>query len=197
MGLGLQTWSRHHFPGNPLLAAPCSEWTPAPSGLALPAGKRRPVHRQCAPRGSHLRSAPAPRFAPCGVGPLCPLPVLPSAPTRPCQSAVTLAGACSPGADYRAVCQPPSPRHPIRASRLSSVFQQVPLFIFGQWVSLPLSSPEHLLAAKLPGAVSVRYRFNLTSPEYVGLDQGSADCGLGANLAALCAAHKPGIVSYF
>ena len=108
-----------------------------------------------------------------------------------------LAGACSPGADSRAVCQPPSPRHRVRASRLSSVFQQVPLFIFGQWVSLPLSSPEHLLAAKLPRAVSVRYRFNLTSPEYVGLDQGSADCGLGANLAALCAAHKPGIVSYF
>ena len=83
------------------------------------------------------------------------------------------------------------------SSAFEIMFQQVPPFISGQWVSLPLSSPEHLLAAKLPRAVSVRYRFNLTSPEYVGLDQGSADCGLGANLAALCAAHKPGIVSYF
>ena len=115
----------------------------------------------------------------------------------PRHSAVILAGACASGADYRALCQPPSPRRPVRASRLSPVFQQVPLFISGQWVSLPLSFPERLLAARLPGADSVRYRFSLTSPKYVGLDQESADGGLGANLAALCTAHKPGIVFIF
>lgn len=116
---------------------------------------------------------------------------------RPRHSAVTLAGACSSGADCRALRQPPSLRRPVRASRLSPMFQQVPPFISGQWVSLPLSFPEHLLAAKLPGADSVRYRFSLTSPKYVGLDHGSADGGLGANLAALCTAHKPGIVFIF
>lgn len=35
-GLGLHAWSCHRSPGNPLLAAPCSERSPPPPGLAPP-----------------------------------------------------------------------------------------------------------------------------------------------------------------
>lgn len=105
---------------------------PSSSGLALPAGKRQPVHRQCAPRGSHLRSAPTSGLPLGGAAHAALCPSL--APTLPCQSAVALAGACSPERLSAPFTQARGQGKP----RLSSVFQQVPLFIFGQWVSLPL-----------------------------------------------------------
>lgn len=145
VGLGLQMWSRHRFPGNPLLTAPCSKRSPAPPGLALPAGSTPFAQAVCP------REPPQVRPAPWRLYTLLSLPTLPSAPTRPCHSAFTLAGTFSSGADCRAVFQPPSPRRPVRASRLIPVSQQVPLFISGRWVSLSVSSSEHLLAAQLPG----------------------------------------------
>ena len=74
VGLGLQTWSRHRFPGNPLLAAPCSERSPAPPGLALPRGSA-PFARAVCPRAT---SGPPRLLGVCTHCSLCPhFPQLP------------------------------------------------------------------------------------------------------------------------
>lgn len=147
VGLGLQTWSRHRFPGNPLLAAPCSERSPAPPGLALPPGSAPFAQAVCPWATSGL-----PRLLGVCTTAFSARTSLSSHPPLPLR--------LYPGwrrffrSRLQSGLSAPFTQASVRESRLLPVSQQVLLFISGQWVSLSFSSPERLLAAQLPGCIS-------------------------------------------
>lgn len=81
-GLGLHAWSCHRSPGNPLLAAPCSERSPAPPGLAPPPPRRHALCTGIVPPGA--TSGPPRLLGVCPRCSLCPhFPQLPPALATP------------------------------------------------------------------------------------------------------------------